>query len=71
MNNILPMITTDMTNADITRYMMEILPILSQLQVSNQHVPADGTYRSASIRGMSVLVPDFGANIAILKETLT
>ena len=70
-NNMLPMITTDMTNADITGYMMEILPILSQLQVSNQHIPADGTYRNASIRGMSVLVPDFGANIAILRNTLT
>ena len=69
-NNILPMITTDMSNADITGYMMEILPILSQLQVTTQYVPASGTYSSVYIRGMAVLVPDIPANVAILKETL-
>lgn len=70
-NNILPMITTDMSNSDITGYMMEILPILSELQVTTQHVPASGTYSSVYIRGMAVLVPDFKANIAILKDTLS
>lgn len=70
-NNILPMITTDMTNSEITGYMMEILPILPELQVSTQHVPASGTYSSVYIRGMAVLVPDFQANIAMLKETLS
>lgn len=69
-NNILPMITTDMKDGDITRYMVEILPILPQLQVSTQYIPASGAYRNASIRGMSVLVPDFGANIAILRDTI-
>ena len=67
---ILPMITTDMSNADITGYMMEILPILSQLEVKTQYVPAAGTYSSVYIRGMAVLVPDLQANIAILKQTL-
>ena len=69
-NKILPMITTDMKDGDITRYMMEILPILPQLQLSTQYIPANGTYRNASIRGMAVLVPDFGANIAILRDTI-
>lgn len=69
-NNILPMITTDMTNADITNYMIEILPILSQLEIKTQHIPADGTYRNARVRGMAVLVPDKAANIAILRDTL-
>ena len=70
-NSILPMITTDMSNSEITGYMMEILPILSQLQVSNQYIPAQGTYSSVYIRGMAVLVPDLEANIKILKETLS
>ena len=69
-NNILPMITTDMTNADITGYMMEILPVLAELEVTSQRIPADGTYRSAYVRGMAVLVPDLEANAAILRETL-
>lgn len=69
-NKVLPMITTDMSNSDITGYMIEILPILSELQISTQHIPADGTYKNARIRGMAVLVPDMSANIAILRDTL-
>lgn len=70
-NSILPMISTDMTNAEITGYIMQILPILPELQVTSQHIPASGTYSSVYMRGMAVLVPDFDANIAILKETLS
>lgn len=70
-NKILPMVTTDMTNSDITNYMVQILPILSQLEITTQSIPAAGTYRSASVRGMSVLIPDMDANIAILRETLS
>ena len=69
-NGILPMITTDMTNEEITRYTLQLLPILSELEVTTQHIPAAGTYRDARIRGMAVLVPDLAANVAILKETL-
>ena len=69
-NSILPMITTDMTNEEITGYMLQFLPILWELEVTTQHIPASGTYRNASIRGMSVLVPDLDANIAILQDTL-
>ena len=70
-NKILPMITTDMSNADITGYMMKILPILPELQITTQHIPASGTYRSCYIRGMAVLVPDLAANRAILRDTLS
>ena len=69
-NKVLPMLTTDMSNADITNYMVKILPILSQLEISTQSIPASGTYRSCSIRGMAVLVPDLDANRAILRNTL-
>ena len=69
-NNILPMITTDMTNADITGYMVKLIPILPELEISTQHIPAPGTYKSCYVRGMAVLVPDLEANRAILRETL-
>ena len=69
-NSILPMITTDMTNDEIKGYMRQLLPILWELEVTTQYIPASGTYRNASIRGMSVLVPDLEANRAILEETL-
>ena len=69
-NNILPMITTDMTNADITGYMVKLIPILPELEITTQHIPAPGTYKSCYVRGMAVLVPDLEANRAILRETL-
>ena len=67
---ILPMVTTNMSDADIANYMMKILPILSELQITTQHIPVEGSYRSVYIRGMAVLVPDMPTNMAVLKETL-
>jgi len=69
-NGITPLITTDMSNNEIVKYMIELFPLLSELQVTTQHIPAEGTYYGASIRGMSVLVPDFEKNIQILKDTI-
>lgn len=69
-DGVIPMITTDMTNADITGYLVELLPILPELQIVTQHIPVKGTYRSASVKGMSVLLPDFEANQQFLKESL-
>ena len=69
-NKILPMMTTDMTNADITGYMMKLLPILPELEITTQYIPASGAYKSCYVRGMAVLVPDMEANRAILRETL-
>ena len=69
-NKILPLTTTDMTNDDITRYMMEIAAILPELEITTQSIPAAGTYRSCSVRGMAVLVPDLEANRAILRDIL-
>ena len=69
-NKILPMMTTDMTNADITGYMVKLIPILPELQITTQYIPASGAYKSCYVRGMAVLVPDMEANRAILRETL-
>lgn len=68
LNTVLPMITTDMSNSQIIGYAVECFKILPQLKLSNQRVPADGTYYDATINGMSVLVVDFDANKEILKE---
>lgn len=67
---ILPLITTDIETAEILRYALELLPILDELQVTTQHIPADGAYTNARIRGMSVLVPDLEKNRQLLVETL-
>lgn len=69
-NNIFPLITTDMSNSDIIKYVLEFFPLLTELEVTTQHIPAEGAYYGAKIRGMSVLVPDLEENIRILKETI-
>lgn len=70
-NVLLSMVTTDMTNTDIVKYVVEFVPMLPELQINTQHIPAIGTYTGAMVRGMSVLIPDLEANRAILKETLS
>ena len=67
---ILPMITTDMSNGQILLCAMEVLPSFSRTQIVSQHIPADGTYENRSINGMSVLVADMDAARAMLRESL-
>ncbi len=66
--NVFPLITTDMSNGDITRYVVELFPLLRELTIETQHIPAKGTYRSARVNGMAVLLPDLEANQQILKD---
>ena len=67
---VLPMVTTDMSNGDMLEVAAKIVPILPELQVTSQYIPAEGTYKYARIHGMSVLVPDLAANRQILKDTI-
>lgn len=67
---VLPLITTDIETKDILQYALRLLPILDELQVTTQHIPAKDAYYNARIRGMSVLVPDLEKNRQILLETL-
>ena len=67
---VFPMLTTDMSNGDMLEVAAKIVPILPELQVTSQYIPAEGTYTYASIRGMSVLVPDLEVNRQILKDTI-
>lgn len=64
------LITTDMSNLDIVRTAASLIPLLKDLKIQTQHIPAAGTYKSAMIRGMAVLVPDLEANRKILVESL-
>lgn len=69
-DEILPLITTDMTNMQIVSYITELFPMLSGSTISSCTIPADGTYSFNTVRGMAVIVADFEANREILKETL-
>ena len=58
LNKVLPMLTTDMTNSEMLKYMMEAVPLLKNLKVNTQRIPGD-YFRFAVIRGLDVIVPDF------------
>ena len=70
LDEILPLLTTDLSNAEIMGYAMELFPLLTSLEITTQQIPADGAYRMASIDGMSVLLPDLKKNVAILEEIM-
>lgn len=71
LNEILPMVTTDMTKSEITGYVKDLFPMLASASITTQRIPVDGGYYSASIRGMSVLVPDLEMNTQALVDSLT
>ena len=70
LTELLPMITTDMTNEQITSYVLEFLPKLGSLEIAQQSVPFDGTYWSTNAGTEDV--PDWviDANLTKNKELL-
>lgn len=70
LDDILPMVTTNMTRSDITGYVRELLPLLSEAEIATLTIPVEGGYSPASIRGMSVLVPDIEVNRQALLDSL-
>ena len=54
-DEILPMLTTDMTNNQIIGLALEMLPMLSDLQIVSQRIPMDGEYHFANKGGASVI----------------
>ena len=69
-DDILPMITTDMTHFQILSCAVEVFPLLPKLEITSQRIPADGTYSGKQIRGMAVLVADMDAARELLENTL-
>lgn len=70
LENLLPLVTTDMDNATIMGYALDLFPLLSDITIQTQHIPADTDYYGASIRGMSVLVPNLERCRQLLQNTL-
>ena len=70
MDQLLPMISTDLNYGQLVLLAMEILPKLNDAQIANQRIPADGTYEDKTIDGMAVLSADLSANRELLRKTL-
>lgn len=70
----LPMLTTDMTNDEITKYTLQLIPMLRDLQVQNLRIPVDDAFyyarKGSGANPMAVIVADLEKNRQVLKETL-
>ena len=71
LNDILPMVTTDISKADLTAYAVTLFPMLATAQIRTQSIPVADGYYGARINGMAVLVPDMEKNIQALVDSLT
>jgi anionic cell wall polymer biosynthesis LytR-Cps2A-Psr (LCP) family protein len=67
---VLPMLTTDMTDEEILEYVLEFAPILNELEIITQSVPDQTEFEYDMIDGMSVVVPNMGAIRRKLANTI-
>lgn len=70
----LPLITTDMSNSQITEYIMELAPLLPQLKITTQRIPIDGSWWGANAgteeQPMYVIYCNLTKNRDFLRETI-
>ena len=69
LDDILPMVTTNLSKDEILTYMKDLFPMLAGAKIVTQQIPAEGTYEQAKINGMAVLVTNFKKNSKILADT--
>ena len=62
--------TSDHTDEELLGYALELYTVMEDVELITHRVPADGTYRYKTIRGMSVIDVDFEENITLLRELL-
>lgn len=69
LNKVLNKISTDLTDAEIAYYLLHASSYLNYERDQIQ-IPAEGTYSNETIRGSSVLCPDFTSNIRTLQQKI-
>lgn len=67
---LLPSINTDLTQYQIVSYGLTVFPMLKNLKIVSQRIPAEEYYEDRTIRGMSVLIADMEKTRELLKATL-
>lgn len=70
LEQMLPMISTDMSKLQLLTLAVELLPNLTTLEISSQSIPAPGTYTDEVIDGMAVLKADPEEIRKLLETTL-
>ena len=70
-DDVLPLITTDMSNNEIMTYVAKLFPMLANAEFVTQHIPGNGYYTEKYFdRIGSTLVPDLEKIRELLAETL-
>lgn len=64
---IMPCISTDLTNDQIMSYMQSVL-MLGTTQIDQMRIPVDNSYEQKRIANMAVLVPDMETNVTALQD---
>lgn len=70
---LLPLLTTDMSNSEILKFVVELVAVLPELKIVSQRIPADNAYAFARIDGKSVLYlspENLEKNRQILMDTI-
>jgi len=71
LEELLPLLTTDLSDSQIMGYAVAVFPLLGELEFRTQQIPAEGTYKMTMIREMSVLLPNLDKNRQILAEIIS
>jgi LCP family protein required for cell wall assembly len=67
LNDILPLITTDIKPDDFETYLKTAMN-MGMSEIQNMRIPADHTFEEGYVRKMSVLIPDLQENTKILHD---
>lgn len=70
LDDILPMVTTDLTQDEVLGYFMDFFPMLASAEIVSMRIPQEGAYYQAKIDGMAVIVPDIPKCAEALHEIL-
>ena len=71
LDDILPLITTNMTNEQIIGYVKELFPMLRGTSITMQQIPAQDTYENMTVGNVTATkVADMALNRKILQEIL-
>ncbi len=71
---VLNIISTDMSDADIMKYVAEFAPMLKNLNIVSQHIPVEGTYYFGGVKDQNIVdcifIKDFETNRKLLADVL-
>lgn len=69
LTKVIPMLSSDLAAEQMISLTSELLPMLSELEIISQQIPAEGTFSYSRVRDMEVLTADLDAARKLLKES--